>query len=135
MRSFPQAGWFSVSDRELLVLALAVGLALLAAAATSAARRVWGPREPVVIERGSPPLPPARIDVNTAEHYELTLLPGIGPSTAQAIIDDRTAGGPFASLEDLTRVKGIGPATVESIRPHAMCRPARAGPVAGGDDG
>jgi comEA protein len=135
VRSLPQAGWFSVSSHELLVLATAVGLALLVAAATSAARRVWGPREPVVIERGSSPLPPARIDINTAEHYELELLPGIGPATAQAIIDDRTANGPFTSLEDLARVKGIGPATVESVRPHAMCRPARADPGAGGDDG
>ena len=57
------------------------------------------------------------IDLNTASRAALQSIPGIGPSRAAAIIDERTAGGEFASVEDLQRVAGIGPATVEQIRP------------------
>lgn len=50
----------------------------------------------------------ALVNINTASLEELDALPGVGPSTAQAIIDDREQNGPFASLEDLMRVSGIG---------------------------
>jgi len=45
------------------------------------------------------------------------MLPGVGPSLARAIILERTAGGPFRSIDDLTRVKGIGPARLAALRP------------------
>ncbi len=48
------------------------------------------------------------VNINTATLEELDTLPGVGPSTAQAIIDDRTQNGPFSSIEDLMRVSGIG---------------------------
>ncbi len=50
----------------------------------------------------------ALVNINTASLEELDALPGVGPSTAQAIIDDREQNGPFASIEDLMRVSGIG---------------------------
>lgn len=53
------------------------------------------------------------INVNTATAAELESLPGIGPSKAQGIVDNR----PYASIEDLDRVPGIGPATLERLRP------------------
>lgn len=56
------------------------------------------------------------VNVNTATAADLDALPGIGPSTAQKIVDDRTANGPFATIEDLMRVSGIGAAKVESLR-------------------
>lgn len=48
------------------------------------------------------------ININTATATDLQELPGIGPSTAQAIVDDRTQNGVFSSIEDLMRVSGIG---------------------------
>ena len=48
------------------------------------------------------------ININTATAEELDSLPGIGPSTAAAIVEDRERNGPFSSPEDLVRVSGIG---------------------------
>ncbi|MGM0521796.1 MAG: ComEA family DNA-binding protein [Pseudomonadota bacterium] len=58
----------------------------------------------------------APINVNTADAELLAELPGIGPSRAEAIIEERDANGEFTAAEDLERVNGIGPATVDSIR-------------------
>ena len=56
------------------------------------------------------------IDINTASSFELETLPGIGPTTAQKIIDYREANGPFFSIEDIINVSGIGPGTYERIK-------------------
>lgn len=56
------------------------------------------------------------IDLNRATAEELDELPGIGPSTAQAIVDHRAEHGPFRSVDDLLEVRGIGPAKLEAIR-------------------
>lgn len=69
--------------------------------------------------------PPARsvpgegdkININTASASKLQRLKGIGEKKAEAIVEERTAGGPFRSIEDLERVKGIGSVTVEKLRP------------------
>ena len=58
----------------------------------------------------------APVDVNRAGAVELERLPGVGPSIAAAIVDEREQGGPFASIEDLQRVSGIGPGRLEAIR-------------------
>ena len=49
----------------------------------------------------------------------LETLPGVGPSTAQAIIEYRTEHGRFRSVDDLLNVRGIGPAKLGQIKPHA----------------
>ena len=55
------------------------------------------------------------ININTATLEQLDLLPGIGPVTAQAIIDYRTEFGPFETPEDLLNVKGIGEKKLAAI--------------------
>jgi competence protein ComEA len=52
----------------------------------------------------------------TATAAELDELPGVGPVTAQNIIDYRTEHGPFRSVDDLDAVPGIGPARIEQLR-------------------
>lgn len=56
------------------------------------------------------------IDINRASAAEFEILPGVGPATAAAIIDDRERNGPFASVDDLDRVPGIGPAKLAALR-------------------
>lgn len=56
------------------------------------------------------------LDLNSATAERLETLPGVGPATAAAIVDDRTRNGPFASVDDLDRVSGIGPAKLAALR-------------------
>lgn len=56
------------------------------------------------------------ININTASQAELETLPGIGPTTAQKIIEYREANGSFLSTEDIVNVSGIGPVTYERIK-------------------
>ena len=60
--------------------------------------------------------PTGLLDLNTATAAQLDALPGVGPATAQAIVDDRERNGPFRSVDDLVRVRGIGPAKLDQIR-------------------
>jgi competence protein ComEA len=58
----------------------------------------------------------SKVDLNTATEAQLDTLPGIGPSTAQKIVADRTANGPFRTVDDLMRVPGIGPSKLEALK-------------------
>ncbi len=58
----------------------------------------------------------APVDLNTADLGQLEALPGIGPATAQAIVDRRERNGPFRSVDDLLDVRGIGSAKLDAIR-------------------
>jgi competence protein ComEA len=57
----------------------------------------------------------ATVDLNTATAEELDALPGIGPATAQAILDYRKEHGKFGSVDELDSVKGIGDATMAKL--------------------
>ena len=60
----------------------------------------------------------AVIDLNTATLAQLDTLPGVGPVTAQAILDYRTKHGRFTKVEELQEVDGIGTKTYAQIAPH-----------------
>jgi len=57
-----------------------------------------------------------RLNINLANVEELQTLSGIGPSTAEKIVADREANGPFPSIEDLMRVSGIGEKKFAAIK-------------------
>lgn len=59
---------------------------------------------------------PSLVNINLAGVDELDELPGVGPATAQAIVDDREENGSFSSIEDIMRVSGIGEAKFERMR-------------------
>lgn len=60
------------------------------------------------------------INLNAATAEQLDDLPGIGPSTAAAIIAHRRDHGPFQSIDQLLDVRGIGAAKLEQIRPFLV---------------
>jgi competence protein ComEA len=83
----------------------------------------------VVVPRRAPPAPagtaPAEpgaappagpVHLNTATVEQLDELPGIGPVTAQKIIEYREQHGAFSSVDDLDAIPGIGPARLEQLR-------------------
>jgi competence protein ComEA len=57
------------------------------------------------------------VSLSTATIDELETLPGVGPVTAQKIIDWRTAHNGFASVASLQEVPGIGPAKYAELSP------------------
>ncbi len=62
------------------------------------------------------PLEPGEtVDLDHADAAEIERLPRIGPQLARRIVDERTSGCPFVSLEGLGRVRGVGPAILGGL--------------------
>ena len=65
---------------------------------------------------GASPSAPVKVSLASATLEQLDALPGVGPVTAQKILDYRQQHGPLRSVEDLDAIPGIGPARVEQLR-------------------
>ncbi len=65
---------------------------------------------------GAASAPGAPVSLSTATLEQLDALPGIGPVTAQKILDYRAAHGAFKSVDELDAVSGIGPARLDQLR-------------------
>lgn len=68
------------------------------------------------------------VDLNTADVQQLQQVKGIGPRTAELILEERQRGGPFDSLQDLAdRVKGIGAKKIITMEQSGLkVEPAKA---------
>jgi competence protein ComEA len=91
--------WRSLSLRVLLSLCLVVFLSAVASA-----------------EKKKPPLKP--VNINTANAEELQQVPGIGPATAQKILQMRKSYGPFKSVDDLLAIRGLGQKRLDKMRKY-----------------
>ena len=58
------------------------------------------------------------VNVNTASSQQLQLLPRIGPSVADRIVEYRKENGKFATAEDLMLVRGVGESTFAQLKPY-----------------
>ena len=98
------------------------------AAPVADGERVYLPRRgeppPAVVASGAGVVGRAGgpLDLNTATVEQLEALPGIGPSTASAIVSYRQQHGRFASVEELLEVRGIGEAKLAELRPKVRVR-------------
>ncbi len=90
--------------------------------------------------------PSGVVNIQTATEAQLTLLPGVGPARAAAIVEYR-ADHPFHRVEDIMRVRGIGRAMFRRMRGHLTVEgpttlttdigmgPRTSTPEPGGEDG
>lgn len=67
------------------------------------------------------------IDINSAGVEELSLLPGVGESLAQSIVEKRAALGGFRNVEELKTIKGVGQAKFSAINSYVRVEAAAPG--------
>lgn len=67
-----------------------------------------------ICAKKKPPLHP--VNLNTASSTELQQVPGIGPATAEKILQARKSYGSFKSVDDLQAIQGIGPKKLAKMR-------------------
>jgi competence protein ComEA len=65
---------------------------------------------------GGPAATAGPVHLNSATLEQLDALPGVGPVTAQKILDYRQEHGSFGSVDELDAISGIGPARLEQLR-------------------
>ena len=59
-----------------------------------------------------------KININRADSDQLQEIPGVGPATAQKIIEYRQSSGNFSSIEELMEISGIGEKTFAEMKDH-----------------
>jgi competence protein ComEA len=65
---------------------------------------------------GGPSTPAGPVHLNSATEADLEALPGVGPVTAQKILDFRQHHGSFGSVDELDAIPGIGPKRLDQLR-------------------
>src|SRR5579885_1470538 len=96
-------GAMSRSAFRVTVLALSAFVLLLACTTAAATTK-------------KPPLTP--VNINTANSEQLQTVPGIGPVTAEKILQMRKSYGAFKSVDDLLAIRGIGKKRLEKMRKY-----------------
>jgi competence ComEA-like helix-hairpin-helix protein len=76
---------------------------------------------PLLAKKVPPPL--HSVDLNTADEKQLEQLPGVGPTTAKAIVEFRAKSGRFRRIEDLLVIRGISESKLKKIRPYVTIGP------------
>jgi competence ComEA-like helix-hairpin-helix protein len=71
---------------------------------------------PAVLAKKKPPEKP--VNINTASSAQLQEVPGIGPATAEKILQMRKSYGAFKSVDDLLAIRGLGPKRLEKMRKY-----------------
>src|SRR5204863_9541226 len=71
---------------------------------------------PGVLAKKKPPTKP--VNINTATSEELQQVPGIGPATAEKILQMRKSYGAFKSVDDLLAIRRLGPKRLEKMRKY-----------------
>ena len=99
--------------RVLFIMLAIVAIAALPAAAqqkSAPAASSPGAAKPAAV-------PSAPVNLNTATQAQLESLPGIGPKSAERILEYRQKNGSFKKIEDLMNVKGIGEKSFLKLKP------------------
>ncbi len=100
--------------RKMIAALLVLGLGGMAVAAQD------GSRQPAAKTAAAAP-----VNLNTATMAQLETLPGIGPATAQRIVDYRQQNGGFKKIEELMNVRGIGEASFLKLKSLVSLTPPR----------
>jgi competence ComEA-like helix-hairpin-helix protein len=85
---------------------------------------------PASVDGGKKKPPAAPVNLNTATSEELQLVPGIGPVTAEKILQMRKSYRPFKSVDDLLAIHGLGPKRLEKMRKYLTVGKPAAKPTA-----
>jgi comEA protein len=88
---------------------------------------------PAIVAEKRADWPDMRVNINTAAQFELSILPGLGPSLAERIVEHRETNGDFTSIEELSNVNGIGSALIERMRPFIAIEASQPNPRAAAD--
>jgi len=109
------------------LISLVIGMLLLAGAGTLDAQTPRQKSSGAATSVASKP-----IDLNTATAAQLETLPGIGPATAQRIVEYREKNGAFKKIEELMNVRGIGEKSFLKIKDLITVTPPRTKAGSGG---